>query len=85
MARINGGNGEAVVIRGRFFSMSNIRAIGSGRKSGNTANGISLNDAAHATVKRVVIEGFQKSGLELYNCEHIRILNVYTHNNGSRV
>jgi hypothetical protein len=81
-AIINGGNREAVVIRGRYFRLENIHATGTGRKSGSTTNGISLIEARHGMIENIQAKGFQKSGLDLYNCQHIKIKNVRARENG---
>lgn len=81
-AIINGADHAAVTLRGRYFRLENIHATGSGRKLGNVTNGVSLNDASHAIVEHVKAEGFQKSGLELYNCQNVRVENVLAIENG---
>lgn len=81
-ATIDGGNKEAIIIRGSHFQLNNINTKGSGRKTGNTTNGISLVEASHATVENIKTEGFQKSGLEINACKNIDIKNVYAGDNG---
>ena len=81
-AIIDGGNKQSLVIRGSYFRLERIHATGSGRKSGNTSNGISLTEAFHGTVENIRTEGFQKSGLDLDNCKYIRVKNVNASNNG---
>lgn len=82
-AIINGGNKEAVIIRGSHFRLENIHVTGSGRKAGNTTNGVSLIEASHVSVANLKSEGFQKSGLDLYNCQNIEVKNVIAINNGA--
>lgn len=81
-ATIDGRNGEAIIIRGAYFSIRDIKVKGAGRKTGNKTNGISLIDAAFATVKNVHTEGFQKSGLDLYNCHDVVVRDVMAVDNG---
>lgn len=81
-ATIQGGNKEAIIISGSYFKLHNIHAKGNGRKSGNTTNGISLAEARHGLVENCQAEGFQKSGLDLYNCQHIDVKKVHAFNNG---
>lgn len=81
-AIINGGTKAAVNISGKYFRLEKIHATGSGRKSGNVTNGVALVNASHGLVENVETEGFQKSGLELLNCENIRIDKVIAVNNG---
>ncbi len=81
-ATINGDKGEAINISGSHFNLSNINAKGAGRKTGNTTNGISLVEASYGTVENVKTEGFQKSGLHLYDCKNMEVKNVYATENG---
>ena len=81
-AIINGGDGPAVEIRGRYFRLEQLHATGLGRKSGNVTNGVTLTDAQHGVVENIKTEGFQKSGLELLNCKNIRVENVLAIHNG---
>jgi hypothetical protein len=81
-AIINGGNQTAVRIRGRYFRLERIHAIGSGRKSGNVTNGVTLMEAQHGVVENIETEGFQKSGLELLSCRNIRVEDVLAIRNG---
>jgi parallel beta helix pectate lyase-like protein len=83
-AYIDGGTGEAmglvgcenIIIRGLSF-------LGAGRKSGNTKDGVKLVDCRQVHVNAVIIEGFQKSGLLIYNSQDIVIDSVFAHDNGS--
>jgi hypothetical protein len=80
---INGGNNEAFKINASSsFQIANIRFIGAGRKTGNTTNGLGLVGCKNFTVKDVDVSGFQKSGLELYNCENGEVNRVFAHENG---
>ncbi len=81
-ATLDGKNKEAMILRGSYFSVRDINAVGTGRKEGNTTNGISIVDASSATVRNVRTEGFQKSGLELYNCRNIVVRKIKAVNNG---
>jgi len=81
-ATLHGGDKEAVIISGRYFKLHNIHAKGNGRKTGNTTNGISLVEAFHGLVENCKAEGFQKSGLDLYNCQHVVVKKVHAFDNG---
>ncbi|MCU7550094.1 right-handed parallel beta-helix repeat-containing protein [Chitinophagaceae bacterium LB-8] len=81
-ATINGGNKEAIIIKGSYFQLSNINARGAGRKTGNSTNGVSLIEASYASIENVNTQGFQKSGLDLYDCNSIQVKNVYALENG---
>jgi hypothetical protein len=81
-AVIAGGNREAIILHGNYFLVKNINVKGSGRKTGNTTNGISLNEVTNSVVENVRAEGFQKSGIELNSCRDVNLKNVYAVNNG---
>ncbi|MCX6301085.1 MAG: right-handed parallel beta-helix repeat-containing protein [Bacteroidia bacterium] len=82
-AIINGGNGEAIRIENcRNIKVSNIDIKGNGRKSGNLTNGLALVSSVGCTVENIRAEGFQKSGLDLYDCRDIRVKKVYALDNG---
>jgi hypothetical protein len=81
-AVINGGNDQAISLGGKYFKLTNINAKGSGRKSGNTTAGIQLIETSNAVIENVHVEGFQKSGLGLWNCKNMLISKVVAENNG---
>src|SRR6476646_690859 len=81
-AVIDGGNKDAIILRGKHFQLKDINVKGSGRKAGNTTNGITLSEASDAVVENIKTEGFQKSGIELNSCKNVSVKNVYSANNG---
>ena len=81
-AVIDGGNKDAIILRGKHFHLKDINVKGSGRKGGNTTNGITLSEASDAVVENIKTEGFQKSGIELNSCKNVNLKNVYALNNG---
>lgn len=81
-AVINGANKHAMLIGGSYFRISNINAKGIGRKSGNTTVGIQLIEVRNAIIENVRIEGFQKAGLDLYNCKNTELKKVHAILNG---
>ena len=82
-AIINGGPGEAIRIENcRNIRISNIDARGDGRKTGNKTNGISVVNSRDCLFEQIRTEGFQKSGLELFDCRNIQVQNVLAINNG---
>jgi hypothetical protein len=81
---IDGGNNEAFGLVGAsHIRIEKLAIHGAGRKSGNTKDGLKLVDCKHVRIMDVEIEGFQKSGLMLYNSENILVDKVYAHDNGS--
>jgi len=81
-ALINGGEREAIILRGNHFHINNINVKGAGRKTGNTTNGISLIEASDGVVENIRTEGFQKSGIELNSCINLEIKKVKAVDNG---
>ena len=82
-AKIYPGNKEGFVFTGcENFSISNFIVYGSGRKAGNTTDGLKLMNCNFMKIKNVGIAGFQKSGLQLFNCRDAEIDGVITQDNG---
>lgn len=82
-AIINGGKKESI----RIENCKNIRINmldlkGSGRKEGNSTNGLHLLNSTNCVVENIHAEGFQKSGVDLYNCKEIKVLKVIATGNG---
>jgi hypothetical protein len=50
-AVIDGGNKEAIILHGNHFQLKDINVKGSGRKTGNTTNGITLSGAGMQWLK----------------------------------
>jgi hypothetical protein len=82
-AMINGGNREAIRIENcRNIRVSNIDIRGSGRKTGNVTNGFSIVNSVCCVIEYIKAEGFQKSGIDLYNCRNIEVRKVIAFDNG---
>lgn len=81
-ATVEGGNKEAIIIRGSYFQLRNIDTKGAGRKNGNVTNGIHLIETSHGTVENIKTEGFQKAGIEINSGKNIDIKKVYAVDNG---
>jgi len=82
-AVIIGGNQEAVKIENcTFVTIANLNFIGNGRKEGNKTNGVALVNSRHCTVENVSSKGFQKSGIDLYNCVESVVRNAFVSDNG---
>lgn len=82
-ALINGGAGEAIRIEDcRDMIIRNIKIRGDGRKTGNISNGLAVIDSRDLVIKNAEAEGFQKSGIDFYNCRNIKVKNVFSHDNG---
>jgi hypothetical protein len=82
-AIINGGNNESVRIENcKNIRINDLDLKGSGRKDGNTTNGLQLFRSTDCVVADIHAEGFQKSGVDLYNCKDVKVLNVIAFSNG---
>jgi hypothetical protein len=82
-AIIDGGARESICVRNSSkIHIKNLHLKGLGRKGGNTTNGLSLAECRSCTVENIYSEGFQKSGVDLYNCTDIEVINVTAFDNG---
>ena len=82
-ALIVGGDREAIRIENcAYVSVGNLDIKGSGRKNGNTTNGLSLVHTTKSRIRQMNAEGFQKSGVDLYDCRNIDVKSVFAYNNG---
>jgi len=83
MAEINGGNNEALSIKNcKNIRIVNLITRGSGRKDGNTTNGLQIIRCNDITIDSIYTTGFQKSGVDLYNCTDAEVMNVTAFGNG---
>jgi len=83
-AIIDGGNFTALTIyQTKFISISNLQFTGAGRKTGNTKDGVIVNNCSNVIIDSVEIDDFQKSGLLVNSCTGIDVKRVYAHDNGS--
>jgi hypothetical protein len=81
---INGGNNSGLVANQcSHIIVKNISFVGSGRKKGNTENGVSAVDCNDVEFTRIDVSGFQKSGLSVDGCRDARITYVRAHDNGA--
>jgi len=82
-AEINGGNNEAIKIENcKNLRISNLDLKGNGRKDGNTANGLSVTRSRDLVIDQIYASGFQKSGVDLYDCKGIKVRKVTAIHNG---
>jgi hypothetical protein len=83
-AVIDAANGSALVAKGcDHLTVRNLSFVGSGRKDGNTADGVLILDAQGVTVEHVDVRGFQTSGLQMEGVRNARIAYVHARENGS--
>ena len=82
-AVINGGDGEGLVAENcDNLTLSHLIFKGSGRKSGNTTDGVLFTDSDSILIENIEVSGFQHSGLHVYRSVDARIEHVYAHENG---
>ena len=82
-AVIYGGDREAIRIENcEYLLIRNLDINGSGRKNGNSTNGLSLVRTTNSGVGQINASGFQKSGVDLYDCINIDVESVLAFNNG---
>ncbi len=83
-ATIDGANGSGLKANGcDYLVLRNVTFVGSGRKAGNTQDGIFIVDSRGAEIDRIDVSGFRGCGLRLDGARDARITNVYAHENGS--
>jgi hypothetical protein len=82
-AIINGGNSEAIKIENcSNIWIKDLNIKGNGRKNGNIANGLSIAHSRNCKIENLKAEGFQKSGVDLYDCIGTEVERVNATNNG---
>jgi len=83
-AVINGGDSIGLAIfKSSHIHIHNVNFTGSGRKTGNTKDGVVINTCNNVTIDSIDIMGFQKSGLLVYNSSFVEVSNVHAHDNGA--
>ncbi len=68
---------------GAFIRLQHLTVVGSGRKTGNTQNGLYILNSKEINVEDLNISGFQKSGFLIYSSQNIVANHVFVHDNGS--
>ncbi len=83
-AIIDGANGSNLRANGcNYLLVRNLRLVGSGRKSGNTQDGLWIFDSKCIEIDNIEISGFRGSGLQADGVREARITHVYAHDNGA--
>ncbi len=82
-ALINGNDSESIKIeKCQNIWITNLNIKGNGRNDGNKTNGLSLAHSNNCIIENVKAEGFQKSGVYLYDCNTIVVRKVTASDNG---
>jgi len=83
-AAIDGGNGTALTVyQTKFITISHLKFKGSGRKDGNTKDGVIINKCSKILLDNIDVKGFQKSGLLINSSVSVEIKKVYATENGA--
>ncbi len=83
-AFINGTNSSGLRAEGcDHLIVKDLNLIGSGRKSGNTKDGIWILNSQGLQIEHVEASGFRGSGVQADGVCEARITNVYAHENGA--
>jgi hypothetical protein len=82
-AIINGADSAAIKIgESKNIWVTDVDIKGSGRNGGNKTNGLSLMLSENCLIENVNASGFQKSGIDLYDCRLIVLKKVIASDNG---
>jgi hypothetical protein len=82
-ARIESGNTIAIYIsNSSYVDVNNLVLNGSGRKEGNTNNGIEFENVQYGSISNLEVSGYLYSGVKITGGSDISITHVYAHNNG---
>ena len=82
-AEIQGGNTEAIKIENcQNLWITDLDIRGNGRNNGNKTNGLSISRSRNCMIRNVKATGFQKSGVDLYDCTETSVEKVYAADNG---
>ncbi len=82
-ATINSETNEAIVIKNsRNILIVNLYLKGSGRNSGNKTNGLSIAHSDRCKIENINASGFQKSGIDLYDCTYSEVNGIIATDNG---
>lgn len=65
------------------IKLQHLKLTGSGRKTGNTKDGLAINHSSYVWVDEINVSGFQKSGLRIYSSQQVNANNIFAHDNGS--
>jgi hypothetical protein len=83
-ASILSGNESAIIIhKTSWLEITKLKLIGSGRKKGNTHDGLLIQNSRHISADSLMISGFQKSGLLVSSSEDISVTNIFAYENGA--
>lgn len=86
------GNGKAIIDAGettalqllltKHIQINNLTFKGSGRKSGNTKDGVVINNCSNILLDSIEAKGFQKAGVLVYSSKYITLKKISATENG---
>jgi hypothetical protein len=79
---MSGNNSGIHISNSQHLLVEDLHLKGSGRKGGNTHDGLLIYESKNITVNNVEAEGYQKSGIHIKSSKGIIIDNSYAHDNG---
>ncbi|HEV7621999.1 MAG TPA: right-handed parallel beta-helix repeat-containing protein, partial [Flavisolibacter sp.] len=83
-ATVQSGNNMGITVYNTsFVHIENLNFTGSGRKSGNTKNGVFIINSNNINLNNIDVKGYQKSGLEIYSCHNVVAEHIRAHENGA--
>jgi hypothetical protein len=71
------------VSKGGYVKLQHLTLVGSGRKTGNVKDGVTIDNCTQISVEDLNISGFQKSGLRIFSSKNVVAKKVFAHDNGS--
>lgn len=81
---IKSGNESGLIMnKAKHVVIGNITFVGSGRKSGNTKNGVSVNNSQSIKLQNLDISGYQKSGLLIWCSYIVHAYDITASHNGA--
>lgn len=82
-ATVDAADGTALTVtNARHIRISHLRFTGAGRKTGNTKDGVIINQCTKIEIDSIDVDGFQKAGLFVQSCTDSEIKRVYARENG---
>jgi hypothetical protein len=82
-ATIDGREHEGLIADScHYLQIEKLEFTGSGRKSGNTSDGLLISHSDGILIDSIEVHGFQHSGLHVHQCDDALITQVYAHENG---
>ena len=80
---IDAGNGPGLIVECcSHLRLSNLSVRGSGRKDGNTADGILLKHTSDTAVNYLEVTGFRGAGIRTFGDRNTRLEHIYARDNG---